>query len=164
MSETPAHKPDVTLRPVEPEDEPLLLELYASTRADELALTPWTEAQREAFVRMQFAAQLQHYQGHYPEAEHSIILLNGLPAGRIYLAREDGEFRILDITVLPEHRNSGAGGFVIKQVLNEAARSSRPVTIHVESHSPGLRLFERLGFRKVRDEGFNLLLEWRPPA
>ena len=36
----------ITLRPVVAEDEPLLLELYASTRAAEMAMVPWTREQQ----------------------------------------------------------------------------------------------------------------------
>jgi hypothetical protein len=46
-----------TLRPVQEEDEALLLEIYASTRADEMALVPWNGAQKQAFLHMQFSAQ-----------------------------------------------------------------------------------------------------------
>ena len=40
----------VTFRPIRPEDEPFLCRLYASTRADEMALVDWDEAQKEAFL------------------------------------------------------------------------------------------------------------------
>ena len=83
----------VTLRPVGPADEAFLLSVYASTRADEVALVPWTDEQRQAFVRMQFAAQQEHYQKTYPEADHDIILLAGRPLG-LYIARGEREIRI----------------------------------------------------------------------
>src|SRR5688500_912719 len=77
----------ITIRPVTSEDERFLLEVYAATRADELALTDWNERQRQAFVEMQFAAQQHYYRTQFPEAEHSIIFLNELRAGRLYVAR-----------------------------------------------------------------------------
>ena len=51
----------LALRPVTPEDEGLLLEIYASTRADELAQIPWDEAQRAAFLKMQLTARDRSY-------------------------------------------------------------------------------------------------------
>lgn len=154
----------VTLRPVAADDDEFLVKVYASTRAEELARVPWSEAQRAAFVRMQFDAQQLHYRTHNPTATHDIILLDERPAGRLYVARRGNEVRILDITLLPEHRGTGAGTFIIRELMDEAARVGLPLNIYVESYNRSRRLFERLGFAKVdrpEDDGVNYLLEWR---
>jgi GNAT superfamily N-acetyltransferase len=154
----------ITLRPVAAEDEAFLLKTYGSVRADELAQVPWSQAQREAFLKMQFDAQQLHYKTHNPEATHDIILLNERPIGRLYVARRGEEIRILDVTVLPEYRNQGTGTAVIKDLIEEAARVGKPLNIYVEFYNPSLRLFERLGFVKVDrpdDDGVNHLVEWR---
>jgi ribosomal protein S18 acetylase RimI-like enzyme len=152
----------ITLRPVREEDDDFLLSVYASTRADELARVPWTQEQKEAFLRMQFAAQKRHYAAEYPHAGHDIILVEGVPAGRVYVDRSGDELHILDITVLPQYRNRGTGSWFLRQVLDEAATAGKPVIIYVESFNPSLRLFERLGFRKARENGFQLLMKWQP--
>jgi GNAT superfamily N-acetyltransferase len=154
----------VTLRPVAAEDEPFLLNAYGSVRSAELAQVPWSEAQRNAFLKMQFDAQQLHYETHNPEAAHDIILLNERPIGRLYVARREQEIRILDITILPEYRNQGTGTSLIKELIDEAARVGKPLNIYVEFYNPSLRLFERLGFLKVDrpdDDGVNHLMEWR---
>ena len=151
----------VTLRPVAPKDEAFLHKVYASTRAEELARVPWDEAQREAFLKMQFAAQSIHYQTYYPGSTHDIILHGQRSVGRIYVARREGDIRILDITILPEHRNRGIGTPIIKDLMAEAARVGKPINIHIESYNPSHRLFERLGFHMVEDDGINHLMEWR---
>jgi GNAT superfamily N-acetyltransferase len=154
----------VTLRPVAAEDETFLLNAYGSVRAAELAQVPWSEAQRNAFLKMQFDSQQLHYRTHNPEATHDIILLNERPVGRLYVARRDREIRILDITVLPRYRNRGTGTSLIKGLIDEAARVEKPLNIYVEFYNPSLRLFERLGFLKVDrpdDDGVNHLMEWR---
>src|SRR5438132_13302161 len=43
----------ITLRDETEEDESFLLELYASTRAHEIALVSWTDEQKKTFVAMQ---------------------------------------------------------------------------------------------------------------
>ena len=151
----------VALRPVTPEDEAFLLEVYASTRAEELSKVPWDEAQREAFLKMQFAAQQLHYQTHNPTATHDLILLDAHAIGRLYVARREREIRILDITILPDYRNQGMGTPLIEELMTEAAQAGKPLTIYVESFNPSLRLFERLGFSKIEDDGVNYLMEWR---
>ena len=153
----------ITLRPVTGQDDNFLLALYASTRTAELAQVPWSPEQKEAFVRMQFNAQKQHYATEYPKADHDLICIDGTPVGRLYLARAADALHILDITVLPERRNSGIGSFLLGQVIAEARSTGRPVTIYVETFSPSLQLFERLGFRKDQEHGLQLLLKWSPP-
>ena len=151
----------VSLRPVTPEDEAFLYEVYKTTRAEEMAMVPWDEARREAFLKMQFSAQQTHYRTYYTGTSHDIILSDADMVGRLYVAREEDAIRILDITILPEHRNKGLGTPLIKDLIAEASRAGLPLTIHVESFNPSLRLFERLGFSKVKDDGFYQLMEWR---
>ena len=151
----------VTLRPVTTEDEEFLLKLYSSVRAEEMAQVPWSDLQKEAFLRMQFAAQQLHYKQHNPTATHDIILLDGLAIGRLYVARREREIRILDITILPEHRSKGLGTPLIKDLMDEATRAGKPLNIWVEFFNPSHKLFERLGFLKVEDDRVNHLMEWR---
>jgi predicted GNAT family acetyltransferase len=66
----------------------------------------------------------------------------------------------MDITLLPEFRNNGSGTTLIKDLMNEAAASRRPLRIYVENFNPSLRLFNRLGFKNVDEQGMHLLMEW----
>src|SRR6476660_6928181 len=154
--------PNVTLRPVGPTDHDFLVEVYGSTRAEELALVPWTSEQQQLFVRSQFAAQQAHYAEKYPFASHDIVMSNGRPVGRLYVGRLDHEIRIVDITILPAERNGGIGTYLIKQILDEAKRAGKLTRIYVEEFNPSLRLFERLGFSVSAQHGMHLLLEWSP--
>ena len=47
-------------------------------------------------------------------------------------------------------------------VLAEGQRVGKPVRIHVERNNPALRLYHRLGFSSVEDQGVYYLMEWRP--
>lgn len=154
----------ITLQPATGEDENFLLSVYASTREQEMSLVPWNQEQKNAFVRVQFAAQQEHYAAQYPHAQHDIIFADGIPVGRIYLDRSGDEFHILDITVLPQFRNSGTGSFVLRQVMEEADRAGKPVTIYVENYNPSLRLFIRLGFQRMEEQGLHWLLKYSDPA
>ena len=151
----------VTFRPAITDDESFLLGVYGSTRLEELALTGWDDAQRNAFVKMQFEAQQSHYRQYYPEGEHLIMLVNGEPVGRLYVADQKEEILILDITILPEHRNAGIGTPILTELKSEAAVTGKPLRIYVETFNPSLRLFERLGFIKSEESGINYLMEWR---
>ena len=152
----------VTLRPATPDDAPFLLAVYASTREEELApalAAGWTEEQRDAFVASQFAAQDAHYRENYPEATFEVVLVDGEPAGRRYLARWPDEIRIMDVALLPAYRGSGVGTTLLDEVLAEADAAGKKVSVHVEKLNPARVLYDRLGFREVEDKGVYLLLE-----
>jgi len=160
MSSASSGPSNITLRPVGPDDHDFLLEVYGSTRAEELTLVPWTSEQQQAFVRSQFALQQQHYAEKYPAASHDIIMAKDRAVGHLYVARLDREIRIVDITVLPAERNLGIGTYLIQQLLDEAKRGGKVTRIYVEEFNPSLRLFERLGFAVTEQHGFHLLLQW----
>lgn len=150
----------LTLRPVRESDDAFLLELYGSTRQQELAQVPWTAEQKQQFVRMQWEAQKRHYAAEHPRASHAVICMDGRAVGRVYLDRTAEQFHILDISILPEDRNQGAGSLLLSQIMAEAKQAGKPVTIFVETFNPSLRLFQRLGFTTLRQEGFHLLMQW----
>lgn len=150
----------LSLRAVEPPDHPFLLKVYGSTREQELAQVPWSQEQKQQFVHMQWDAQTTHYAAERPSASHLLICNDDQPVGRLYLDRAGEDFHILDITLLPEHRNQGLGTALLRDIMAEAKAAGKPVTIYVETFNPSLRLFHRLGFVTRREEGFHLLLQW----
>jgi ribosomal protein S18 acetylase RimI-like enzyme len=104
------------------------------------------------------------YQETYRGGDFQVILQNGWPAGRLYLARWEREIRIVDIALLPEYRKAGIGSAILKDILAEGARGGKRVSIHVEMFNPALTLYERLGFRKLREHGVYYFMEWSPES
>ena len=143
----------ITVRPAQPADEELLFHIYASTRTEELAQTDWSEAQKEAFLRQQSAAQLAHYRQHYPGALFALIEAGGAPIGRLFLYQTPHEHRLMDIALFPEWRNRGIGTRLTEEVLAAADAAGAPVSLHVERFNPAYRLYARLGFREVEERG-----------
>lgn len=152
----------VVLRAVHEGDLPFLRIVYASTREDELSATNWDDAQKGAFLAMQFDAQHRHYVEHYPGADFLIIEQLGRPIGRLYVDRGPYEIRLMDIALLPEHRGRGLGTRLIAMLLDEARAAGHVVRIHVEQFNPALRLYERLGFKRLEERGVYWLMEWMP--
>jgi ribosomal protein S18 acetylase RimI-like enzyme len=153
---------DIGLRLARPEDGAFLYQVYASTRHEELAQVPWNDAQREAFLRMQFRAQDRFYRSEYAGAIFEVIEVNSAAAGRLYVHRCDNEIRLLDIALLPAYRNRGIGTMLLEGILAEAERERKKVSIHVEVFNRAARLYERLGFEKMASNGIYSLMEWRP--
>lgn len=151
----------IALRPIGADDHPFLLEVYASTREQELAGVPWDAGQKTAFLRMQFDAQHRYYQEHYADASFDVVLVDGVPAGRLYVARWPRDVRIVDIALLPAFRGLGVGTRLLRGLQEEAAASDRTLSIHVERMNPALSLYERLEFGVAEDKGVYLFMEWR---
>jgi ribosomal protein S18 acetylase RimI-like enzyme len=148
------------LRPITPEDDAFLARVYASSRAEELAITGWPEQLKAEFCRRQFDAQSQYYAANYPEASFQIIERDGWPVGRLYVDRWEKEIRIVDITLLPEFRGSGIGTKLLHDLQEEARAAGKALTIHVERFNRALGLYQRLGFQQVEDKGVYLLMKW----
>ena len=148
------------MRPATPQDEEFLGELYSSTRREELASWGWDAAQRDAFLTLQFNAQQAHFRTRYPNADHSIVLVDGRAMGRMVVVRMEQEIRLADIALLPECRNAGIGTSLISNLHVEGTASGRPVRLHVGKTNRAQELYTRLGFAKVGDTGTHFVMEW----
>jgi GNAT superfamily N-acetyltransferase len=150
------------LRPVIPEDDPFLLSVYASTRADELAQVEWQEGQKEAFLKWQLEMQRREYEARFPDAEYDVIEIDGLPAGRIWIGRTDDEIRLLDIALLHEFQNRGAGTCLVKWLIDEARTTNKRLRHMVfVMNNNAHRFYERLGFAEIEDLGGYKHMEWK---
>jgi ribosomal protein S18 acetylase RimI-like enzyme len=154
----------IELRHTSAEDEPFLMNLFATTRATELAHLNCDEAQKALFIRMQFSAQNMQYAMSYPKADSSVILWNNEPIGRLLVDRAEHEFTLVDIALLPTHRGTGIGGHLIENLLREAAAQGKGVKLSVWQTNPAKRLYERLGFATDDDTGVYCEMCWTPPT
>src|SRR5215204_3465667 len=137
-------QPALLLRRIEPGDEAFLYRVYVSTRAAEMDLVDWSESDKQAFLRQQFTAQHTHYQQHYAAAAFQVVLRGDAMIGRLYVDRGPNEIRIIDIAILPEYRGHGVGTRLVRDLLGEARREQKVVTIHVERFNPALAWYQRL--------------------
>jgi len=164
----PAHPvaptPAIALRPETPADEAFLLALYRTTREAELALTPWDEPTRAAFVASQFQAMRRGYAAMFPQGQFAIVLADNQPVGRIVIHRAPAEFSVVDMALLPAHQNQGIGTRLLEELQTEAARAQKPLRLHVLKLNRALRFYLRLGFVTIADAGIHDLLEWRAKA
>lgn len=154
----------LVLRPEADEDLPFLAALYASTRIDEVAATAWTDAQKAAFLDMQFQAQRAHYRRFYPEADWLVVEHAGVAIGRLYMERWPTQHRVIDIAFLSRYCGRGFGTALLNDLIDEAAAVGKAVSIHVEKHNPARRLYHRLGFVVVEDKGVYDLMARPAPA
>jgi ribosomal protein S18 acetylase RimI-like enzyme len=153
----------ITLRQREPADEPFLFTLYSAIRAPEFSPIPLSDAQKQQIFRMQYDAQCAAYSTLYPDSDYQLILRNGSPIGRIWVARLADELHLVDIGLLPEARNAGVGTSILRELQREASEAGKPIRCNVHRENPGsLRFHLRLGFQVVYEDPMDLKLEWRP--
>jgi ribosomal protein S18 acetylase RimI-like enzyme len=154
-------RPNVTIRPVQSSDESFLRRVYASSRAEELAQTGWSEEEKQSFLQLQFTAQWQDYSNRFPDAEQSIVLYEGNPTGRIWVNRSNEEIRLLDITLLPEFRNSGIGAVLLQRLQDEARALVIPLRHAVyKDNLIAIHFYQNLGFTIIEDLATYYIMEW----
>lgn len=152
----------IRFRPVTAEDMEFLYQVYASTRLTEMAITGWSMAQIETFLRMQFELQHCQYVQNYPAASFSIICIHDVPAGRLYLDRSDELLLIIDISLLPNFKGRGVGGRILRDLVEDADAKGIVMSLHVEVHNPVRKLYTRLGFREMEQRGMYYCMERIP--
>ncbi|HMR89358.1 MAG TPA: GNAT family N-acetyltransferase [Saprospiraceae bacterium] len=156
---------NVLLRPIIDEDRLFLIDVYRSTRIEELnRAIDWTEEQKTAFILHQFNAQDDYYKKVYPDASFDVIMYDNIPVGRLYVERFllEGTIRIIDIAILPPYRRLGIGKYLINLLMKEASHLNKSITIHVEVFNKALELYKRLGFEIIKEtNGVYYLMEWQ---
>ena len=151
----------ISRRPVGQSDLDFLQRLYGTTRYD-LVHSGLSKPEQDQFVAMQFQAQHIHYQNYFKTAVFDLISLDQQPIGRIYVDERSDEIRLIDIALLPEYRKLGIGGAMIRELMERSVATGLPLRLRVEKDNQALRLYQRLGFKAIADEGVNLHLEWIP--
>jgi ribosomal protein S18 acetylase RimI-like enzyme len=152
----------ITLEPASTADQEFFYRTYASTRTEELAITGWSDQQKESFLRMQFEAQRQSYLDSIPDAKYSMIRCGELPAGRLIVERTATEVHVVDIALLPEFRRRGIGSHLFGALMSEAREADKSVRLFVERFNPALHWYERLGYIPVSEGPIYFEMIWRP--
>jgi ribosomal protein S18 acetylase RimI-like enzyme len=150
------------LRLASDSDEAFLRELYAWSRAEELALVVWPDGARAAFLDSQFALQHRHFVHYFADAEFLVLEYKSEPVGRLYVSRQKEDWLVIDIAILPAYRGKGLGSALLTELLTAAEqRGARSVALHVEQRNVRAhKLYRKLGFRDESLEGFHRLMRW----
>lgn len=159
--------PGLGLRAAGAPDLPFLRDLYAESRAAELACVAWPPAARRAFCDSQFMLQHRHYVAHCVPAAFLIVLFEDEPVGRLYLHWTREDLHVIDVLLDASTRGRGIGSALLRwtqAAVSCAAMSS--VSLHVEQlNDRAYRLYDRLGFREEESPhpGHRRMV-WRPQA
>ena len=152
----------ISLRAVTPEDAPFLLALYKSSRGDDLRGLGWEEERVGEFLAMQYEAQQRFQANEYRRPVDQIVMRDGEPVGRLMFEPREHEIRCVDVALMPEHRSSGVGEHLLRELQTEARRLKKPLRLQVIRFSRAITLFERLGFQRISETGTHFQMEWTP--
>ena len=151
----------ISLRATEPEDDPFLFEVYASSRGEDLATMGWEAEPIRTFLETQYSAQKVFLKNDYPDTDDRIILLGGERIGRMVVLRNEREVRLVDIAIMPQYRNAGLGTHLVRELMSEAARLGVPFRLQLIRSNPAVALFEELGMIRTGETGSHYQMEWQ---
>lgn len=152
----------LTFRPAAESDEAFLFELFLRARRDAFAALGWPPEQLEAFLRMQHRAQLAGHRAQAPSGEDAIVLLDGVPAGRLFVDRTGPVWQLVDVCV--REPGQGLGTRILTGLCAQANAQGRAVSLHVAHDNPARRLYARAGFVEVGGDAVYLELRYEPAS
>jgi ribosomal protein S18 acetylase RimI-like enzyme len=146
-------------RPAAPGDAGFLASLFLSTRP-ELAMLPAGLA--GSIAADQQRLQEAGYRATWPELRFLVIERDGQPAGRLVLAEQAGELRVVDLAVAPALRAQGCASALLRNLQRQAAGSGRDVVLSVaHDNVDARRLYAALGFEEEARDEVRAALRWR---
>jgi ribosomal protein S18 acetylase RimI-like enzyme len=146
-------------------DEPFLRDLIIAKVAEELMAASWPDAIRESLLDMQYRARRNSIRANFPQGESLIVLADGGSAGWLFVSAGPDEIRLVDIMILPEHRDKGIGSALIQDLFAKAERAHLPLRLSVDVMNAGaIRLYSRLGFHRVGGDEARHLMEAAPAS
>jgi len=111
---------------------------------------------------MQFTAQDRAYRAQFPDADFDVVLVDGRPAGRLYVARGT-DLITSSRSPCSGVPRTGRGYAAPGGLIDEARHAGTVVRAQRRPRNPAVRLYQRLGFALRDEDEVRLAFEWRPP-
>lgn len=142
-------------------DEEFLFKVYQSTRADEVNSWGWSTEQIYHFLCMQFNMQRQSYNLQYPDLETKIITHEKCDIGVLRTWEAAEEIVVVDIALLPKHRNQGIGTYLMKEIQRVGSEQNKSIRLSVfHQNVAAQRLYKSLGFVFTSLNGMYYSMIW----
>ncbi len=103
--------------------------------------------------------QNQRFARTYKIEEVWIIVGGGTDVG--WLARRESEENLFltEFYVAAEHQNQGIGTQILRDLISEARRKNKSVSLGVLKNNPARRLYEREGFKVIGENDYKFLMK-----
>mgnify|MGYP000095904238 CR=1 FL=1 len=143
MPDATALNPELRIEPASEADRALLFAPFKAALHD---YVDWAWGWDEDKERLHFFERL-------PLNGLFKLLHRGQCVGGFCIEKTPGQSRHLrTLFIQPESQGLGIGTAVLKHLIQGAQRQHLSLTLHVIQINPAKRLYERLGFRTVREE------------
>jgi ribosomal protein S18 acetylase RimI-like enzyme len=154
--------PGLSLRSAEAGDQAFLDVLYHATRAD-LQLAGADPALIADLIKMQQRLHEHGQRSAFPHARPMLFEHAGQTLGRVVVDTDlQHGMRVVDIALLPQARNRGHGGAVLRALQRQAAALQLPLRLCVARDNAGARrLYRALGFELETAGEMTDELVWR---
>ena len=146
------------------EDDAFLARLFYDVHAPEFAPLGLPPASLDQLLAMQFRAQRGGYATEFPNGCDHILRVGSERVGRILVNETLEEIRLVEIALLTSYRGQGLGEWLLRRLCQRADEAGLPLRLSVRPCNPALRLYERLGFRRISSDGINVAMEAFGPA
>ena len=88
-----------------------------------------------------------------------LIFLNGQRIGHLKVFEDSEKIELIQIQLEPSHQGKGIGREVINSIIEKSIREGKPLALSVLKGNRARKLYERLGFKKVKETDFSVLME-----
>jgi len=139
---------DIQLREALPADVDFARALYFETMRGLIEpLFGWDQRQQE-----------DSFAGWFDLRQARIIVADGRDVGWMQTRADDRELFLGSLYVRPEMQGRGIGTHILRDLIDQSERSSRPLTLAVMKNNPAIRLYERLGFRLTHEDKYKFYM------
>jgi ribosomal protein S18 acetylase RimI-like enzyme len=115
-------------------------------------------------LRLDMDAQVANFRQRWELTQVRIIMLDGADVGWLQSTSQADALFLAQLFVDGTFQRQGIGAEVMKQIINEAARADRAVTLGVVKTNPALRLYQRLGFHITHEDDRKFYMRREPDA
>jgi len=141
------------LRPAVSTDTPFLRQLHHRVYRDVVTrqFGSWDEGAQDRWFELGLA-----------DAEFSIVEENGDPVGAIGMRVESDRLHLVELQILPEYQGCGFGSALLRDQIEHAQRTRRPIALRVLLQNRARSLYARHGFAITGETETHYQMEWRP--
>lgn len=100
---------------------------------------------------------LQRILYHFEKA--NIITLNNEPIGLLKINRAENHIEVLQIQIDPKLQGKGIGKSILKEIIEEASATKKPVRLSVLKTNKAQTLYTVLGFKIIAEDQHSYMME-----
>jgi len=156
--------PRWSTREAQPTDDAFLDALYVETRLDEVLAWGFPPDLARSFLQSQAQVQRRAYALQFPGASTTILLQAERPVGRLIVAWQVPDLRVVDVSIVAAARGRGLGTWILSRLFARATALQAGVRLRAAANGRARALYQRLGFHDaapVEQDG-SVTMEWRP--